>query len=293
MKTRENKLLRILASIGAVGVCLMVLAVDCFAAEPTWSQTYSEARKLDQQGQWADSLSTAKLALKKAEGAFGRNSLNAAKSHMLLGDLWAERGRSASAEMHYVRGINLREKVLGPEHPSLIEPLIRLSDLYATHGKTDLAAVTYAKAIEMSDRNGRSHDPSLAAALVGCAGISRRNGNFEEAEALLNRAMDLCNTYRKYDGTLNTLAVRSLYHLAEIHKGRSHFSQAADCYYRALTVLERDSNADKLLMCSILSRLADMHTEHGSTVLARDYDKRARALYAATRGPGTAIGIAQ
>lgn len=281
------------APIGTRGIFLIMPPIGSFAAEPTWNQTYVEAKKLDQQGEWAEALRTAKLALKKAEEVFGANSLNAAKSHTLLGDLWAQRGRMVSAEMHYVRGINLREKLLGPKHPSLVKPLTRLSDLYATHGKTDLAALTYSQAIEIGDRNGRSRDPSLAAALVGFAGIFRQNGNYEEAEGLLNRAMDLCDTYRKYHGSLNTLAVRALNDLAEIHRARSHFSQAADCYHRALTVLERENSADKLLMCSLLSSLADMHTENGSTFLAKDYHKRAKALYAAARGPTTAIGLAQ
>jgi tetratricopeptide (TPR) repeat protein len=293
MKTRKGVSLKILTGIGTAVILLLTMTIGSFAAGPTWNQTYLEAKKLGEQGKWAEALRTAKLALERAGVAFGADSLNAAKCDILLGDLWAQRGKFVSAQMHYLRGQNLLEKILGPNHPALIRPLTRLGDLYATHGKIDKAALTYAKVIETCDTNGRSHDPSLVGALIGTAGISRKEGNNAEAEACLNRAMALCDTYKKYDASLNVLAVRTLNDLAEIHSSRSHYSQAAECYHKALILLGSGYDADKLLTCSILTRLAEIHAKRGSTTLSRDYQKRAMALYALAKGPTATLGFNQ
>ena len=288
MKTRKSVSLKILTGIGTVVIFLLTMTIGSFAAGPTWNQTYFEAKKLGEQGKWAEALRTAKLALERAGVAFGAESLNAAKSDILLGDLWALRGKFVSAQMHYLRGQNLLEKILGSNHPTLVGPLTRLGDLYATHGKIDKAALTYAKVIETSDTNGRSHDPSLTGALIGSAGISRKEGKNAEAEACLNRAMALCETYKKYDASLNVLAARTLNDLAEIHTSRSHFSKAAECYHKALIVLGTGHDGDKLLRCSILTKLAETHAKRGSTTLARNYHNRAMALNALVKGPTAA-----
>jgi tetratricopeptide (TPR) repeat protein len=291
MKTSRSLSMTILISLLIAGSFLPAIGITALAAEPTWKQTYFEAKRLDGQGKWPEALRTAKLALEKAKGAFGDNSLNAAKSHILLGDLWAQRGKLVSAQMHYLRGIGLLERVFDPNHPILVTPLTLLGDLYATHGKPEQAALNYKKAIESCDCAGRSHDPNLARALIGFAGLCRSGGKHSEAEALLNRARDLCDTYAKYDRSLNMLAVRTLNDLAELHTTRGDYFRTAGCYSQALAIIERGNDANKLLTCTILTRLGDTHVNCGSTALARDYHKRAMALYAAARGPTATLGL--
>jgi tetratricopeptide (TPR) repeat protein len=289
MRTSKYSCVTILEVIGMVAVLLMTSAAAVIAADPTWNQTYLAAQRLDQRGQWPEALRTAKLALEKAKGAFGTDSLNVAKSQILLGDLWAERGKCMSAEMHYVKGIGLREKLLSPEHPSLVTPLTVLGDLYATQGKTEQAAFTYTRAITI----GQWNDPASVGALVGLAGLSKAAGKQAETEILLNRALNLCETYAKYDGSLNLLAARTLNDLAELNSDRGNHRRAAECYHKALTALERGNSAEKLVTCSILTRLADAYTRYGSVALANNCRKRAMALYAKANGPTAARGLIQ
>jgi len=249
--------------------------------EPTWKQTYLLAINLDKQEDWGSALTAAKLALRKAKSSFGRSSLNASKSHMLLAELYAQRGKYASAEIHYAKVIRIRGELFGPDHVSMTEPLTLLAELYATRNKFDLAQQFFTKAIHSGQGD---KDPATARALEGLASLRAREGRYEESAELLHRAIEICDSSKKYGEPICGVASRSLIVLAEVYMSQGKFLPAAKAYRKALELLESQKGPDGLVMYSVLTRLGDAYQNAGSRTLADNYHRRAASIYARELG---------
>lgn len=269
-----------------LSVLLLPLASHATTPEQTWRQCYSEAVRLDEQGNWAEARRTAQLALRKAGYTFGRNSLNAAKSHILLGDLYAKRGKFSSAEMHYLNGIKIRDGLFGPNHVGTARPLTSLAEMYVSHGKLDQARISFSRAI--SARQG-DDDPGAAKAIAGLAGLKARDGQLDESVALLNETLRLCQNAKKYSDELCPLGIRSLTNLAEIFMTQGKYVRAANYYGQALESLELTKRPHGLHIHSLLTRLGDAHRNAGSPTMASNYYRRAIAVHALERGPTTVV----
>jgi len=258
--------------------CLLITLSTAFGNEPTWKDTSDDATRLAEKGKWSDALAAAKLSLKKAGQSFGKESLNAAKSHSLLGNLYARRGKFVSAENHYTRAVAIRAKVLGSYHPSLVQQETLLGDLYSANGRNEQAERQYAKALQVFANTAQPYDPSALGALVGIAELQKRGGNQDQSEDMLNNILAVCSTYGKYDRSLHMLAVRSLADLGDIYGKRGQHLLAAGVYGKAFDALESRNNPDALLALTILTRLGDAYQSAGSPARAKAAFKRATAM---------------
>ncbi len=279
--------------MGAILLTVILLPMASYATgpEPTWIQTYLEATKLDQQGYWPEASRSAQLALRKADYTFGRNSLNAAKSHILLGDLYAKRGKFTSSEMHHVNGIKIRDGLFGPNPVGTARPLTSLAEMYLSQGKLDQAGELLSRAI--SSRQG-PNDHGVAKAMADLAGLKAREGKPEESVAALNETLRLCQNAKKYSDELCPLGVRSLIDLAEVYMTQGKYLSAASSFGQALELLESPKRPDSRHVHSLLTRLADARRNAGSPTFASNYYRRAIAVHALERGPITmTMGMSQ
>jgi len=274
--------MKTLAGVTLLAVLLLPLTAYNSVEASTWMQTHSEAVNLKQQGDWAEALRAARLSLKKAEQSFGRNSLNASKSHILLGELYAQRGKYPSAEIHFLKGIRIRNELFGPNHVSAIKPLTSLAESYANQGKLELAHEFFGRALHDGQD---ADDPRTAGALLGLAALKAREGKHEDSVALFTKAFRLCDNSRKYGDSLCLVAVRSLVGRSAAYMAQGEFWRAASSYEKALELLESKKRADGLLMYSVLKGLGDAYQSAGSATLASNYYRRAIAARASESDP--------
>jgi tetratricopeptide (TPR) repeat protein len=280
------KALLVVASVLAVALLAVTaasgseLVVWAAPETQTWSALYAQASDLGQQGNWPEALRTAKVALKKAEQTFGADSLNASKSHVLLGNLYASRGKFVWGEIHFTKGIKIREQVLGSSHPGMVRPLTSLAELYDAKGKKELAEVVYHQAIEIADTTEGADDVCVARALVGLSGLFKEKGTYAQCEPLLTRAQALCEQSGKYGKPLDALNVRILNFLADNYTRQGNYAKAGDCFRKTVAILENGNETDRLLVCTIHKRLGDLYVKAGTPTLASDSYKKAAALHA-------------
>ena len=69
-----------------------------------------------------------------------------------LANLYDEQGKYEQAEPLYQRALEVREKVLGPEHPDTVRPLDNLANLYLDQGKYEQAEPLYQQALSTYER---------------------------------------------------------------------------------------------------------------------------------------------
>ena len=271
-------LIRLVLVVLALAICAPTVALGTMAPPPTCQKARQTAVTLYKQGRWPEALRMARTSLKRARLVFGAESLQAAKSHILVGDLYARRGKCMSAEMHYTRGANIIQKTLGNKAPALVRPLVALAALHQQKGAYDMAEYLYRKALLVNQGTTQPECPASAPALLGMASIYQREGRTTESRGYLGKVLAIYETYCKYDPSLDKIAVSALCGLGDMDSTASKYAQAAARYRRAAEILENGTSADLALLESIFARLGDCCKRSGSVTQARTAYQRADAL---------------
>lgn len=271
-------LIGVILIVLAPAICAPAVASGAMAAPPTCQKARQMAVTLYEQGRWPEALNMAKTGLDRANLVFGAGSLQAAKSHILVGDLYSRRGKLVSAEMHYARGINIIERTSGNKAPGLVRPLVALAALYQQKGALDKAEHLYKEALLVSQGAERHGGPTSAPALLGLASLCQRDGRINESRDYFGKALAIHSAYGKYDRSLDQMAVSALCGLGEMDSRDSKYAEAASCYRRAAEMLENRMSANLALMESIFVRLGECCRNSGSVTEARTAYQRADAL---------------
>jgi tetratricopeptide (TPR) repeat protein len=257
-----------------MAICAPAMGSGAMTSPPTCQQARLMAATLHEQGRWPEALSTAKTALDRANLVFGCKSLQAAKSHVLVGELYASRGKRMSADMHYSRAISIIQKTSGNEVPGLVRPLVALAAI----SHADKAEHLFKKAL-LIDRDAEGPGgPASVHALLGLASLCQRDGRTNESLNYLGKALAIHSAYSKYDPSLDKMAVSALCSLGDMHSKDSRYAQAASYYRRAAEILESKTPANLALLELIFARLGDCCRISGSVTEARMAHQRANAL---------------
>ena len=105
-----------------------------------------------------------------------------------LGLLYKIQGQYAEAAPLYKRALKIKEKALGPDHPSVATSLNNLGLLYRAQGQYAKAEPLFKQALKIYEKALGPDHSSVATSLNSLAGLYRATNRDEEAEALELRA---------------------------------------------------------------------------------------------------------
>jgi tetratricopeptide (TPR) repeat protein len=149
--------------------------------------------------------------------------------------LW-ERGQYVEAEPLYLRGLEIRDAVLGPEHPDTATSMNNLAVLYKDQGSYDKAESLYRRALEIREKVVGPEHLDTANSLNNLAGLYRVHGKYDEAEPLCRRALEISE---KILGPDHPHTATSLNNLAELYRQQAKYDEAEPLYRRALAIDEK------------------------------------------------------
>ncbi len=95
------------------------------------------------------------------------------------------------AEPLLQRALDIRERVLGPDHPHTGITLNNLALLYQAMGQYEQAEPFYQRALDSYERVLPPNHPDIAVTVGNLAGLYRAMGQYEKAEPLLQRIEDI------------------------------------------------------------------------------------------------------
>jgi tetratricopeptide (TPR) repeat protein len=95
----------------------------------------------------------------------------------------------AGARPLYERALAIREKVLGPEHPSTISSLVNLAAVLNSQGDFTGARPLNERALAIRETALGSEHPDTASSLNGLARLLKDQGDLARARALFARAL--------------------------------------------------------------------------------------------------------
>jgi tetratricopeptide (TPR) repeat protein len=186
-----------------------------------------------------------------------------------------ERALYSEAEPMYRRALEIREKSLGKDHPSVANSLNNLAGLYREQGKYDEAEPMYRRALEIREKSlGKDH-PSVANSLNNLAGLYDSQGKYDEAEPMYRRALEISE---KSLGKDHPSVATSLNNLAELYDSQGKYDEAEPMYRRALEILERSLGKNHPNIATVLENLTALLRKTNREAEAREMEERARGI---------------
>ncbi|WP_141508825.1 tetratricopeptide repeat protein, partial [Candidatus Chloroploca asiatica] len=145
-------------------------------------------------------------------------------------------GNYTSAQAYAARALDIRERVLGPEHPATATSLNNLAELYRAQGQYAAARPLYERALDIRERVLGPEHPDTATSLNNLAELYRAQGQYAAARPLYERALDI---RERVFGPEHPATAQSLNNLAGLHYAQGNYDAARPLYERALDIRER------------------------------------------------------
>jgi tetratricopeptide (TPR) repeat protein len=204
--------------------------------------------------------------------------------------LW-QRGDYATTLPLYERALEIRERVLGTDHPDTAQSLNNLAALYYATGQYEQALPLYERALEIRERVlGKDH-PSTATSLNNLAELYQTTGQYEQALPLYERALEI---RERVLGTDHPDTAQSLNNLAELYSATGQYEQALPLSERALEIRERVLGKDHPDTAGSLNNLAGLYKATGQYEQALPLYERALEIGERVLGtdhPSTATSL--
>ena len=147
-----------------------------------------------------------------------------------------DRAQYKEAEPIQRRALEIREKVLGPNHPDTATSLNNLAGIYSSQGQYKEAEPLLKRALEINEKALGPDHPNTAISLNNLAEIYRSQGQYKEAEPLLKRALEI---REKALGPDHPDTATSLNNLAAIYRNQGQHKEAEPLLKRALEINEK------------------------------------------------------
>ena len=169
-------------------------------------------------------------------------------------------GDNGAAEPLLKRGLAIREKALGPEHPNTATSLNNLALLYDRQGRYKEAEPLYQRALGIVEKALGPAHPDTAQSLNSLGLLYDHQGRYEEAEPLYQRALAI---REKALGPEHPNTAQSLNNLALLYDRQGLYEEAEPLYQRALAIREKALGPEHPNTAQSLNNLALLYDRQG------------------------------
>lgn len=189
----------------------------------------------------------------------------------VLADISRLKGEYVEAESLYKQSREIREKILGLDHPDVASSLYGLALVYSEQRKYAEAEPIYEQALEIREKVLGPDHPDVGEILYSLALLYNRQGKYTEAEPLYERS--LANLGKAY-GWDHPYVGDPSYGLASVYKKQGRYAEAEKFFKRSLKILEKAYGPDNRNLTLSLSGLAEVYEAQGKYAEAESLRKR-------------------
>jgi len=248
-------------------------------ASSTWEQFHEAGRRRFTEGDAVGAEQAFRAAIACAELP-GNDPLQLASSLSSLGQLKYQQKEYTEAEECFRRSLELRERALGSEHPTVISGINNLAALYVARGALDDAEPLLQRAMAVTVRRVESTQAELAVNLNNLVRLYVKRGDYASAEPLLLRLLAL----KRPLGPDHPDVAAVIVTLAKLRQSMGQSEAAERLWRRVLVVRQRVLPANDLMLASTLDGLAEACAAQGKTDQELGLRERALAIREATPG---------
>ncbi|HEX2573755.1 MAG TPA: CHAT domain-containing protein [Polyangia bacterium] len=251
------------AAVAVVLFCATTGRAEETSPDPPLEQTerdLTEARRLEQAGEYREAVPLVERALRAREKALGPNRPEVAECLYLLGELYRGRGQQLEAIQLHQRALQIRETALGESHLDVAQSLYLLTNLYIELGLYDQAEPLVQRALRIREAALGKNHPDVAELLSDIGALYSSQGSYGPAELLVRRAIQIT------EATLGKNHPSFAWHLlvlGNIYYGLGLYDRAEAPYQRAFQILEAAQTKKVIHLTAPLSNLADAYRAQG------------------------------
>lgn len=186
------------------------------------------------------------------------------------------------AEPLFQRALTIREKALGPDHPSVAENCRLLANVYVRKGDYVKAEPLFQRALTIHEKALGSDPSSVAATLNDFANLYIVKGDYAKAEPLYQRALAI---WEKVLGPNHDVIGLVLNNLATVYLSKGDYTKAEPLFQRALPISEKALGSEHPRVAESLNNLAILYRNKGDYAKAEPLYQRALAVFEKALGP--------
>jgi len=285
MRTPSSRTLRALT----LGLALLVSG-PAFAGEAEWKSHMNAGAAAYQRGDYNSAAASLTAALKEAE-SFGEADQRLAVTLNNLASLYETQGRYAEAERLYRRSLEIYEKALGPDHPSVGTLLNNLGELYRAQGRYAETEPLFRRSLAIREKVLGPDHPDIGTTLNNLALLYKAQGRYAETESLHQRSLSIAE---KALGPDHPKVWAALNNLAALYEMQGRYAEAEPLFRRSLTIREKALGPDHPNVAMALNNLAALYESQGRYAEAEPLFRRSLAIREKALGPdhpnvGTAL----
>jgi tetratricopeptide (TPR) repeat protein len=220
-----------------------------------------------------------------------REDERAASLCLQLGQCLRMTGAYTEARPFFERVLEIRQKVLGEDHPDTAQSLNALANLLSDQGSYQEARSLYERALAIYEKVLGEDHPDTASSLNNLALLLEAQGFYQEARPLFQRALAI---REKVLGEDHPDTAASLNNLALLLEAQGFYQEARPLFQRALVIREKVLGEDHPDTATSLNNLAILLFEQGNYQEARPLYERALAIQEKVLGeehPYTAASV--
>jgi tetratricopeptide (TPR) repeat protein len=192
------------------------------------------------------------------------------------------RGEHDEAIRLHEQALELRERILGPEHPDVATSLSNLGLVVSDTGDFAKARDLHQRALAIRERALGPDHPNVASSLDNVGGMARALGEYETARALHERSLGI---WERSVGPEHPGVALSLNSLAVVYRRLGDDAAATKAAERSLAIREAQLGPDHPDVAMTLDVLASLRWSAGRHDEAIAMSERSLAIRQQTLGP--------
>ena len=271
LEQAESALILAYTRAGAIGDDDLALSA---ALNLSYIVGYSAARH-------AEGLVWARPAAMLLDRLAQRDTLSEASYFKKFASIRLEQGHVDEGLDLFTRALELEQRLLGPDHPSIADTLSNLATAQTVRGDHTAATAGLERSLVILERELGPDHPTVAVSLNNLAQSRLAQGDQEAAYALHTRALALRERVLRPDHPFTAI---SLNNLADLERVRGNRDRAHALITRALAILEHAHGPDHLDVAYSLNTLSLIHQERHEYEQAIALQTRALKIFERTFG---------
>ncbi|HKX30037.1 MAG TPA: tetratricopeptide repeat-containing protein, partial [Blastocatellia bacterium] len=180
------------------------------------------------------------------------------------------------------RSLQIRERVLGPDHRLVANSVNGLAIIYSQKGEYAKAAPLFLRALTVLEKVLGPDHLQVSNLLNNLGNFYYLYGKYPEAERFHRRALTI---RERAPGAEPLLVAQSLHNLGSVYDVLGDYVRAESAYQRALNIREKALGAEHILVADTAYNLGLVYDEKGDLARAEPLHRRALAIREKLLGP--------
>ncbi len=191
-------------------------------------------------------------------------------------------GKFDEALPSYERALEIRERVLGPDHLDNVAIINNLAIIHSYRGEYSKAEPLFKRGLAIREKALGAEHLDVAKSLHGLANVYFLRSQYAQAEPLYLRALAIVEKRLEPE---HTAVAISLNNIANLYYERGDYAEAEPLYRRALAIWEKALGPEHRDVAAPLNNLANIYRINGDVAKAEPLYQRVLAVYEKSLAP--------